>query len=99
MIQFLNKWLDPTHVLTVSKPFYDRGIQPPHLCVQVRFMFLNNPVEFFKKLDDRIKYTHILGEKWYDALRADYQLQAEEFERSEEYTTFLKIINQVKEKL
>ena len=70
-------------------------------------MFLNNPIEFYKKLDDRVEFPPILSArteeeskmirgKWYDALQADFRLQAEEFERSHEYTTFLKQIDDAK---
>ena len=109
MIQFLNTWLDPTHVLTVSKPYYAPYIDGTVIIIDVGFMFRDKPVTFCKKLQNRVNFPtiavgnavnreehNILVDKWRDALSDDFRLQAAEFEHSHEYTTFLKQIDDAK---
>jgi len=55
MIQFLGKWLDPKHVLSISAPFIDYEC----ITIEVCFMFKDSPVQFRKYAFDRIPFPDI----------------------------------------
>lgn len=112
MIQFLGRWLDPKHVLTISEPFYNECT----IDVQVYFMFRDAPLNFHSALKTgRIPDPNILPfierkeltqnerfqyERMWDQHRkdviTDYKLQAAEFAESEEYKSFLEAVERAK---
>lgn len=112
MIQFLGRWLDPKHVLTISKPYFCEGIDvcSNSIDVKVQFMFMDSPVRFFKQVKNRIprppqgkEYEQMTDngrwqymKKYHDAVDIDNRLQAMEFEESEEYKSFLEAVESAK---
>lgn len=112
MIQFLGRWLDPNHVLTISKPYLVDGIEvcSNHIVVHIQFMFMNSSVRFIKSVKNRIPFPEqgsayakmTDNERWHymkkyhDAVDIDNKLQAAEFAESEEYKSFLDAVEKAK---
>lgn len=110
MIQFLGRWLDPKHVLTISKPYFVDGDCFDTIDVSIQFMFMDSPIRFYKRTKDRIprppqgkEYENMTNDgrwqymkKYHDAVDIDNKLQAIEFEESDEYKSFLDAVERAK---